>query len=123
MSYSDPSGLCPWCVVGGVVGGGFKAWSQYQSDGPFDWGSFAASTATGAFGGLESGVGNTTSGIISKMNQSYFNSLPLAQQLLLGSNAMHGLHNSHLITGGVTIGNTVGGVVSNLPVNVSSNGS
>ena len=56
------------------------------------------------------------------MNQSYFNSLPLSQQLFLSSNALHGLPNSHLITGGVTIGNTVGGVISNLPVNVSGNG-
>ena len=74
LSYSDPSGLCPWCAVGGVVGGGFNAWSQYQSDDPFDW-----------------------------------DRLPhQRQQVLLGSNAMHGLPNSHLITGGVTIGNTVG---------------
>lgn len=71
------------------------------------------------FGGLGAGIGNGTSALISKLNSSYFNSLPLSQQLFLTSNALHGLPTSNLVTRGTIIGNSVGGVVSNLPVNLS----
>lgn len=63
LGYSDPEGLCPWCVVGAVIGGGLNAYSQYQNNGGFDnfnWGSFVASTASGALGG---GLGTVTARI------------------------------------------------------------
>jgi len=177
VRYADPKGLCPWCVFGAAVGGGLNAWSQYNSGGPFDWGSFAASTVVGGlggglgnltkslslakniaanaygsalisagvtasknellgtcdsiedafingliFGGLGAGVGNGTSGVFSKINRSRFNSLPLSQQLFLTSNALHNLPNSPIRTVGTTVGNTLGGVTSNLPINANNSG-
>ena len=63
LKYSDPSGLCPWCVAGAVVSGGINAYGQYQQNGGFnnfDLGSLAASTAAGALGG---GLGTLTKGL------------------------------------------------------------
>lgn len=63
LRYSDSEGLCPWCAVGAVIGGGVNAYSQYRQNGGFNnfnWGSFVASTATGALGG---GLGALTKGL------------------------------------------------------------
>lgn len=60
MANADPTGLCPWCVFGAVVGGGLNAIAQLRSGQDFDWGSFAAATATGALGG---GLGTITKGL------------------------------------------------------------
>ncbi len=60
-NLNDPSGLCPWCVAGALIGGGLSAYSQYQANGGFNnfnWGSFIASTASGALGG---GLGTAAS--------------------------------------------------------------
>jgi len=60
QALTDKSGLCPWCIVGGFIGGGLNAYSQYEkNDGfdNFDWGSLISSTATGALGG---GLGTLT---------------------------------------------------------------
>jgi len=65
---TDPTGLCPWCVVGAVIGGGLNAYSQYQANGGFknfDLGAFIASTATGALGG---GLGTITKGLSGAAN-------------------------------------------------------
>nr|WP_281417058.1 RHS repeat-associated core domain-containing protein [Kistimonas asteriae] len=54
VNFIDSFGLCPWCIFGAVIGGGINVWTQYSSNGGFDnfnWGSFFASTASGAFGG------------------------------------------------------------------------
>ncbi|TOI59498.1 type IV secretion protein Rhs [Vibrio parahaemolyticus] len=58
--YTDPTGQCPWCVFGAAVGGGLNAITQLRSGQDFDWGSFAAATATGALGG---GLGTITKGL------------------------------------------------------------
>jgi RHS repeat-associated protein len=60
VSLADPTGLCPWCAVGAVLGGGLNSVAQLSSGQEFDWGSFAASTATGAMGG---GLGTITKGL------------------------------------------------------------
>lgn len=56
----DPTGLCPWCLVGAVLGGGLNAAAQLSSGQDFDWGSFVASIATGGLGG---GLGTVTRGL------------------------------------------------------------
>ncbi len=60
MIYTDPTRQCPWCVFGAAVGGGLNAIAQLRSGQDFDWGSFAAATATGALGG---GLGTVTKGL------------------------------------------------------------
>ncbi|UIX31629.1 DUF6531 domain-containing protein [Streptomyces sp. GQFP] len=54
-NLSDPSGNCPMCIgagLGAIVSGGVYAY-QHQDD--FDWGDFAAATATGAVIGAGAG--------------------------------------------------------------------
>ena len=31
LNQSDPTGECPWCVVGAVIGGGLQAYSEYRA--------------------------------------------------------------------------------------------
>ncbi|MFY0992955.1 RHS repeat-associated core domain-containing protein, partial [Halomonas sp. C05BenzN] len=59
--FTDPEGLCPWCLYGAVIGGGINVLAQLSSDEAFSWSSLAASTATGAAGG---GLGTITSGLV-----------------------------------------------------------
>jgi RHS repeat-associated protein len=55
LSYSDPSGRCPWCVFGAIIGGGTNVAAQYYANGGsfnnFDGWSFAIAVASGAIGG------------------------------------------------------------------------
>ncbi|EHY9845526.1 RHS repeat-associated core domain-containing protein [Vibrio splendidus] len=60
LSLSDPTGLCPWCVFGAVVGGGLNFATQLYSGHDVDWSSVVASTVTGALGG---GLGTITKGL------------------------------------------------------------
>ena len=60
MTYTDPTGQCPWCVFGAVVGGGLNLASQLYSGHEIDWSSVIASTVTGALGG---GLGTVTGGM------------------------------------------------------------
>ncbi len=61
LRFTDRTGLCPWCVVGALIGGGLNAYTQvYHGDGTFDWGDFVAATVIGAAGG---GLGNLTKGL------------------------------------------------------------
>ena len=61
LYFTDPEGLCPWCLYGAVIGGGLNVLAQLNSDEAFSWSSLAASTATGAAGG---GLGTITSGLV-----------------------------------------------------------
>jgi len=61
--WDDQYGLCPWCVVGAVIGGGFNAYTQYRQNGgfdSFDWVSFTSSATMGLLGG---GLGTITKGL------------------------------------------------------------
>ncbi|MCZ5869574.1 RHS repeat-associated core domain-containing protein [Vibrio parahaemolyticus] len=60
LSLSDPTGLCPWCVFGAVVGGGLNFATQLYSGHDVDWSSVVASAVTGALGG---GLGTVTGGM------------------------------------------------------------
>ena len=60
INYSDPFGLCPWCVVGGAVGavlaGGGKAVHNYLNNSPLSDG-VAAFAIGGAVAGATLGLG------------------------------------------------------------------
>jgi RHS repeat-associated protein len=58
VNFSDPSGNCPWCItalIGGVLGFGTNAVSQYIANGQsfnnFDWRAAGISTAGGLVAG------------------------------------------------------------------------
>lgn len=51
VRWTDPSGWCPWCIVGAIVGGAFGAASYIESvphGGDWDWGQLVVSTGAGA---------------------------------------------------------------------------
>lgn len=55
LNASDPTGQCPWCIAGAVIGGGINLYTQLQqSNGSWNqinWVSVGLSAATGAIGG------------------------------------------------------------------------
>lgn len=51
---TDPSGRCPWCVIGAIGGailGGASYMLSKPEDADWDWGAFMLSTGAGAVGG------------------------------------------------------------------------
>ncbi|WP_444679704.1 hypothetical protein [Halomonas sp. E19] len=170
LYFTDPEGLCPWCLYGAVIGGGLNVLAQLSSDEAFSWSSLAASTATGAAGG---GLGTITSGLVWRTNiivntvgsgaigagvaaakneltgscddpwaaahtaillggagslagtgiggiirgagRAKYERLPEEVKSLLNSNAIHELPKNPYQKFGVTLGDALGGAVSNLP--------
>ena len=55
LNASDPTGQCPWCIAGALIGGGINLYTQLQqSNGNWNqvnWVSVGLSAATGAIGG------------------------------------------------------------------------
>jgi RHS repeat-associated protein len=55
ISRVDPSGRCPWCIVGGIIGGATNMAAQYYANGGsfsnFNGWNFAFAVASGAIGG------------------------------------------------------------------------
>lgn len=53
-NVTDPTGECPWCVFGGIVGGGLQAYAEYRNGTLSTRGGaarIAIATASGAIGG------------------------------------------------------------------------
>ena len=99
VSYTDPSGNCPWCfgaVVGGVIGGGTNLIGQLNSGQPLSLSSFLLATGSGAVAGgsgaylatitrslFANAIGNATIGagvnLVTTSAQNMLNCQPIYQ--------------------------------------------
>lgn len=64
-------------------------------------------------------MGNLFAGALAKKAQSNFNSLDFDVQSFLTSNSLSHLPTNPWVTAGSTLGNSLGGVVSNLPLDIT----
>lgn len=91
VSYTDPTGLCPWCVpgaaIGGAIGGGFNAYQQLNSGAPFNWTLFAINTAGGALAGMGGGAfAGVTTNIVANMAYGAASNMAIGTAMQISSN-------------------------------------
>lgn len=69
INYTDPTGQCPWCIVGAIAGAGIDVAQQYIDNGysmsNYDWRSTAVAAVSGSAGGL---LGSITTKYVAKQS-------------------------------------------------------
>lgn len=68
------------------------------------------------FGGIGASAGTVVSGIFKGVGRVKYESLPLEVRLFLSSNAINGLTKNRYEAMGVTVGDSIGSVISNMPI-------
>ncbi len=139
MSNTDPSGECPWCIVGAVagaiIGGGGSAVSQMMSgDGSVDMGKVGRSALAGALVGGTGGLASTGAAAIGLGAAETFGSVSVTSDTVayvtagvnqivdnvLNEAPMAGVHQAAALSATATV---VGGAAGDKAVSAITNSS
>ncbi len=113
VNRSDPSGKCPWCLVGAAFGGGIDLGVQLATNGgdfsEVNWASVGISAVVGASGvGLGTVVASATTNVALRIALNAAGGTLIGgyaeefEHALEGNNSMEGVFESALLSGGLS---------------------